>query len=190
MTARAVWIGLLMLLPFQLQAQMTKPEVFGHIGVFRAGSDDGRIGSAASFGGVLVIPVARRFAADVDIQTARVERVRTADSFYITRRTLIVPQLLYRWGNDTAYGFFGGGIGAEIRNSIYRHDTFRADFTPIGWREIRPRVFELDRSRTETVVSLRGGFAVFPTERFGFRADLYIADWHIGWRIGFGYRFE
>lgn len=149
--------GLVILVQQQLWAQASTPEVFGHVGLFRAGSDEGALGSAASVGGALTAPVSRRLAANIDVQTSKVARIRTADSFYRTRRTLILPGLLYRWGSDRAYGFVAGGIGAEFANSVTREDDFIAGYTPRGWREIRPRVFETKsfRCRADSVRASR-----------------------------------
>jgi hypothetical protein len=182
--------GIVILLPLQLWAQTSTPEVFGHVGLFRAGSDEGSIGKATSFGGAITVPVFRRLAVNVDVQTSKVARIRTSDRFYRTRRTLILPGLLYRWGRDSAYGFVGGGIGAEIDDSVTREDNFIPDYTPVGWREIRPRVFEIARSRVERLGFAQVGFAAFPTRRLGMRVDFYVAEWHLGTRIGIGYRFD
>ncbi len=83
-----------------------------------------------------------------------------------------------------------GGIGAELDNSVTREDNFIPNYTPVGWREIRPRVFETARSSVEKLGFAQVGFAAFPTQRLGVRLDFYVADWHLGTRIGIGYRFE
>lgn len=56
--------------------EIRAPEIFGHIGRFRAGTDEGAIGSAVSYGGLILIPLSARFAVDVDVQTSRVARTR------------------------------------------------------------------------------------------------------------------
>jgi len=143
----------------------------------------------------LTLPFSPRLAVDLDIQTARVISMRSPDNFYMTRRTLIVPSLLYRFGLERVYGFLGGGIGAELERSVYREDKFRPEFRPVdqplpaGWHEVRPGVFELNQSDVGRITSFRGGVAAFPIPRLGLRGDVYMAGWHLGARIRIGYRF-
>jgi hypothetical protein len=176
--------------PTALCGQSHSPELFGSIGYFRAGSDEGRIATGISYGGTITVQVRGRLAADLDIQTSEVINLRSADDFYRTRRTLVIPNLLYRWAHPRGHIFAGAGIGAEFTDSLTREDNFRADFTPVGWKEIRPRVFELEHADTRKVLfAPRVGFSVFPKRHLGLRADLYIANWHMGARIGVGVRF-
>jgi hypothetical protein len=138
-----------------LSAQSDKPEVFVHLGTFHAGSDEGRIGRAASLGGGVTIPISRRLAAELDIQTSRLTKLETgflSNLFYTTRRTLILPNLLYRRGNVRAYGFVGGGLGVEFVDSTTRDVFEYAPTAPIGWREVEPGVFELKHSDTRQVL--------------------------------------
>ncbi len=167
------------------------PETFGHVGRFRAGSDEGAIGSGISYGGAVTIPVWRRIAFDLDVQTGSVETSQgllEGSGFYRTRRTLVIPGLLYRFGNKRAYGFVGGGFGAEFENSTSR----QVGVPPSGqnWREIEPGIFELEQSDVSGKLSFRGGFATFVTQNLGLRGDAFIAGWHLGARIGVGYRFD
>jgi hypothetical protein len=188
--------AIVVLLPFlsvALRAQSVAPEVFVHVGTFGAGSDEGRIGRAASLGGGFDVPLSNRFAAELDIQTSEVTRFRlgSLDNFYRTRRTLVIPSLIYRRGGVRAYGFIGMGIGAEFTDSVTREDNFRPDFTPVGWIEIKPRVFEIDRSDVRRILfAPRAGFVAFPVRRVGVRSDFYIANWHVGARIGIVYRLD
>lgn len=139
---RMVWAFLAVAVP--ASAQPAAVELFGHVGLFRGGSDDGSLGRAPSFGGIVTVPLARRIALDFDAQTARLSRHGpTPDRFWTSRRTLLSPSLLYRWGSETTYGFAGGGVGAERVANISREDNFAEWYTPgPPWREIRPRVFE------------------------------------------------
>jgi hypothetical protein len=50
-------------------------------------------------------------------------------------------------------------------------------------------VFELNRADVDRKLSVRGGFSAFPARRLGVRGDLFVASWHLGARIGLGYRF-
>jgi hypothetical protein len=151
--------------------EVRAPEVFAHIGRFRAGSDEGSIGQAASYGATFTAPIARRFAVDLDYQTSRVTRTNR-EFTYRTRRTLIVPSLLYRFGRERVSGFVGGGIGAELDRSTYTGGV------------------ESDMSDRNRLTSFRGGVVAFPTRKLGLRGELYMAGWHLGARIGVGYRFN
>ena len=172
--------------------EIKSPEVFVHIGRFRAGSDEGTIGNAPSYGGTVTIPISRRFAADLDYQTSNVTRNTSLTHHlftYETRRKLIIPSLLYRFGREIVYGYVGGGIGAEFDDDTYRRD-YRPEFTPPGLPpENPPGIIETYTSDVKRVTSFRGGVVAFPTRRLGVRGDLYMAGWHLGARIGVGYRF-
>ena len=186
------FISILLLAPAPLSAQSDKPEVFVHAGMFRVGTDEGVIGNAASFGGGVSIPINRRLAAELDVQTGQVaEFMGSPDEFHRTRRTLVLGNLLYRWGSARGYVFAGAGAGAQLVDSTSRSGNFIPEYTPEGWREIRPRVFEIDRSGARPVVfAPRAGFVVYPLQRLGLRADIYAASWHLGVRIGAVYRFN
>jgi hypothetical protein len=174
------------------------PEGFVHLGSFRAASDEGLIGIAPSYGGTVTIPISRRFAADLDYQTSHV--TKTSNSWtelftYETRRKLVVPSLLYRFGQELVSGFIGGGIGAEWDNSTYRLDSrpesrLMYPPPPRGSPEIPPRVVETHTSDLRRIMSFRGGVVAFPTRHLGVRGELYMASWHLGARIGVGYRFN
>ena len=104
-----------------LFAQPLPVELFANVGVFKGGTDDGSLGPwSISIGGGITFPVFRRLFAELDVQTSRVVRLRSPDNFYKTRRTLVLPALLYRRGGGRAYGFVGAGLGAEFVDSISR----------------------------------------------------------------------
>ena len=178
--------------------EVRAPEVFVHIGSFRAASDEGLIGIAPSYGGTVTVPISRRVAAELDWQTSHVTKTRdyTSELFtYETRRRLLVTTLLYRFGRERVSGFIGGGLGEESDDSIYRHD-FRPESTPrnpprpAGSPEIPSGVVENHISTLDGLTSFRGGVVAFPTRRLGVRGELYMAGWHLGARIGVGYRFN
>jgi hypothetical protein len=170
-------------------AERRPVELLGHIGAFQAGSDEGSIASGPSFGATLAIPVSRRMAVDVEAQTSEVKHSRRAGDFYRTRRTLIVPSLIFSWGDQTVYGFAGGGLGVEFDSNTTRHSDFRPDFTREEWREVLPGVFELDRSDVGRATSLRAGIGVSAFRRVALRWEVYTAGWNLGARMGVGYRF-
>jgi hypothetical protein len=155
-------------------SEVRAPEVVVHIGRFRAGSDEGAIGQGVSYGATVSVPISRWFVADLDYQTSTVVRSTRfpSDVFtYRTRRTLILPSVLYRFGREVVSGFIGGGMGAELDDSRYTG------------------LVEEHTSELKRVTSFRGGVVAFPTRKLGMRAELYTAGWHLGARIGVGYRF-
>jgi hypothetical protein len=166
-------------------------EAFTHIGRFRAGSDEGSIGHGASYGATVTVPLRGPVALDLDVQTSEVSSTRGRPSdTYTTRRTLLIPSVLYRFGLDRVYGYVGGGIGAEFEASTYRQDVGAGLGRPQrGWQEVDPGVFELHQSETGRSVSFRSGFAAFPMRRLGLRGDVLVASWHLAARMGVGYRF-
>lgn len=170
--------------------QVSALELFAHVGRFSAGSDEGRIGGDVSIGGTVVVPVSR-LAVELDVQTSEVSRtLGSPDSLYRTRRTLVVPAVVYRFGRRTLYGYVGGGVGLELDKSLYRMPAPDGGPVSDGGVEAQPGVFETRQSTTSAAVSVRSGFAVFPLRRLGIRGDVFVADWHLGARIGIGYRFD
>jgi hypothetical protein len=166
-------------------ATVRTAEAFAHVGRFHASGDEGAIGEGASFGGVLTVPIGRGLAIDFDVQTSRVSRsLGRPNTSYEIRRTLAIPSLLYRFGDETIHGHFGLGIGGEVDRSTYRQDV-----RSTGWVEIRPGVFELRQSETRTTASVRGAVVVFPLQRLGLRADVFVAGRNVGARVAVGYRF-
>jgi hypothetical protein len=167
-------------------------ELFVHVGIFRAGSDEGTIGRGPTYGGSVVVPIwGRRFALDLDAQTGTAERHHRfveGSVYYRTRRTLVIPSLMYRFGTTRLHGFVGGGVGAQFEKSRSR----QTGVTPSGqpWREIEPGLFELNQSEVSRLLSMRTGFAAIMTKNLGLRGDVFIAGWHVGARIGIGYQFR
>jgi hypothetical protein len=188
----ALWVlGYLLLFAAAAWAQRGPVEVYGHVGLFRAGSDEGSLGQAPSFGGAVTIPLTRRLAVDFDVQTARVTTRRSEDDFWTSRRTLLAPSLLYRWGSATGYVFAGGGLGGERESSLTRTDRFADWYTPgPPWREVRPRVFESEHTEFSNLYHVRVGFVASPAPRLPLRVEAYFANWHWGLRIAAGYRFR
>ena len=106
-----------------------------------------------------------------------------------------MPTLLYRFGQELVSGFIGGGIGAEWDDSAYRLDSrpeSRPTFPPppAGSPTNPSGVVETHTSDLSGIMSFRGGVVAFPTRQLGLRGELYIAGWHLGARIGVGYRFN
>lgn len=174
------------------------PEVHIHVGAFRAGSDEGTIGIGASYGGTVELPLYGRLALSVDAQTSRVA-VPTGGSFgspsndwYRTRRNLVMPGVVARFGRERGHGYFGGGIAGEWDTSTYHYEPGPDDDLRMveGWSAIRPGVYELTRSEARGLKPFcKLGVNVFPLPRVGVRADIYGVGWHVGARIAIGYRF-
>jgi hypothetical protein len=169
-------------------------EVFGHLGAFYAGADEGSLGHGASYGGAVVVPIAGRLAVDVDVLTARTRRDRPGGSFRL-RRTLVLPSLVYRWGSRRVYVFAGGGLGRRIDETYSRESNFADWYTPPvpPWRQIGPREWEISNSESRTTVHGRVGVVVEPARRLLLRFD-WFGSWKYvlpdtGIRLGVGFRF-
>jgi hypothetical protein len=174
------------------------PDVFVHVGRFRAGSDEGPIGNGPSYGGTVTVPIWQRFVADFDYQTAHATRTTryVTDLFtYRTRRRLFVTSLLYRFGQERVSGFIGGGIGNEWEDSTYRTEFQPQPLPgypppPPGSSDFPSGVVEVQTSSIGRLTSFRGGVVTFPTRKLGVRGELYMSGWHLGARVGVGYRFN
>jgi hypothetical protein len=168
------------------------PEVFGHVGHFRAGSDEGAVGTASSYGAALIIPVAPHFALEADVQTSRVAKTQFlfTDRIlfeYVTRRTLVLPRMTYRFGRDTVSGLVGGGVGVEFDANTTR---VGEPLSLPGDQEVLPGVFERSQSRTSVTLSVNAGVIAFPAASLGVRGDVFLANYSVGIRMGLGYRFR
>ena len=173
------------------------PEVFGHVGVFRAVSDESKIGTGPSYGGVITARLGRWIAFDVDVQTGSVQRSHTAslteEISFQTRRTLLIPSLLYRFGDEELYYFVGGGVGAEFWTGTLRQQGLPPPpgrLPPPGVQFAPGTLHVSHSSGLNPKISFRAGFARFFTRHLGLRGDAFIAGWHLGARVGVGYRFD
>jgi hypothetical protein len=186
---------LVAVLGLPLCAQPRRPEIFVNLGAFRAAGDESSLGTGASLGGSVVLPITRGFAIDIDAQLARTEPGRSPDTFKL-RRWLITPGLMYRWGNTRVYGFIGGGVGAELSRTFLIARNLLPDSAPQGpgWIQVAPEVFEYRSPKTtELAYHLRTGFVVNPVRHLAIRTDVYTA-WvnvmpNVGIKVGLGFRF-
>jgi putative cofactor-binding repeat protein len=176
--------------------EIRSPEIFAHIGRYVAADDNGDLGSAISYGTLMVVPFSARWAADVGLQMSRV-RLATETSIgddgtplvfdNTIRRTLVVPSLIYRFGIESVYGLVGGGLGLEFEAWTTRVNDPSA--FP-GSHEVAPALFERTRSKVNPAPSFRAGIVAFPTHRLGIRGDVYLTGYSRGVRVGIGYRFR
>ncbi|HWQ56359.1 MAG TPA: hypothetical protein VN442_21915 [Bryobacteraceae bacterium] len=177
-----------------LSAQPRAVEVYAQTGVLGGGGDEGWAGRAGSWGGALTVPLVPRLALDLDFQSARFARdFGSQGSYFRTRRWLISPALLYRFGNERVYGFAGGGLGAELNRSVSIESNFLPGYQPPGWQEISPGVWKATHSSRDRTVHARGGFVISPVRHLVIRVDVH-AGWvyvlpNLGVKVGVGYRF-
>jgi hypothetical protein len=85
-------------------------EVFGTVGVARQAGDEGSQGSGATLGGAATIPLAARWAIDVQALTVGTSNYANSD----VRSTFLSPGIQYRRGNENAYWFIAGGPGLAL----------------------------------------------------------------------------
>lgn len=174
---RALRILFLCALPALAELPRT-PEVFGQAGVLRLGEDEGSAGRGASFGGSAMLPITPKFAVDVEALTARVSSSEPPGERFSLRRTMLLPALVRRWGDEKVYGFAGGGVGAQFDRTHIVSSSAGLNFR--GG----------DNGMT---LHGKGGVVAALTPRLLVRADALIAFRYvlpsIGLRIGLGYRF-
>ena len=186
---KACWLLFAVAAPAWTQPKAV--DLFGHVGVFRGGSDEGSLGRAASYGGALTVPLPGGGAIDFDVQSARLTRTWAPSGFWQSRRTLLSPSLLYRKGAEAAYFFAGGGVGGEIATGVSREGNLVEGYTlPPPWREISPGLFEATFRDFRRTIHVRVGLVGAATRRLPVRVEFFIANWHLGFRIGLGYRFK
>ena len=82
-----------------------------------------------------------------------------------------------------------GTVSADAQSRPRPIEEIRAPEAFVHIGGFRPGVFELNQSDVGRITSFRGGVAAFPIPRLGLRGDVYMAGWHLGARIGGGYRF-
>lgn len=175
-----------------VSAQPRALEVYGQAGVLGGGGDESWAGRAATWGGAVTVPLVRKLAIDLDAQAARFVR-ESGPTYFRTRRWLISPALLYRFGSERLYGFAGGGIGAELNRSVTIESSFLPGYQPPGWQQISPGVWKTTHSSRDRTVHARGGFVVSPVRHLVIRVDVH-AGWvnvlpNLGVKLGLGYRF-
>lgn len=185
---------LLLLSAALLAAQPRAVELYGTLGLLGGGGDESSAGKAAAYGGALTVPIFRKLALDLDVQTARFKRdFGPQSTYHRQKRWLISPSLLYRFGNERLYGFAGGGIGAELNRTVTIEGNFLPDYRPPGWEEISPGVWKIYSNFDHRTVHARTGFVYSPLPQLAMRVDVHAAWAHVlpnlGLRIGVGYRF-
>jgi hypothetical protein len=161
-------------------------ELFGHAGALRFAGDEGSLGSAVSFGGAFLVPVARRLAVDVDLQTSRLATGEIGPPNHFTqRRTFLSPSIVYRAGSERVYGFAGGGLGLQ-HNRTNGTFTFSSAGGPTQTAPF---------TSSDTGLTLHGvaGVVGAITPRLLIRGDAFLAFRYVlpsvGARIGIGIRF-
>lgn len=179
-------LAVILLASIPALAQPVRPEIYGQVGVLRLAGDEGSLGSGVAYGGAVVLPFHRRWALDIDVITARATEDRPAPDLFTERRTLVLPSVIARWGNERIYGYAGGGAGLQSESSRVRGRIFTSPTDPGS-------VFE--RESTVHGVTLHGktGFVYSPAPHLVLRADLTLA-WRyvlpsVGFKLGLGYRF-
>lgn len=192
---RSLWLTLsvaMLLAPSSLSAEQDGPSVFTQVGGLRLGSDEGTIGHTASFGGGIAVPIHRRLITELDVLTGEVEKWRSDDDLYRTRRTTVLGNLLYRWRIQRAQVFAGGGLGGQFVRSTYIEKYEGGEsWREIGEQEIRPGVFEFKyRDARPVLFAPKAGFVVYPWGRLGVRAEVFMVSWHMGIRLGISYRLK
>ena len=127
-----------------LSAQSNSPEVFAQIGYQTERTDGGTIGFGPSYSGGFVVPIGGRFVAELDVWTFGEEKKSDPDRYSKERVTVVLGNVLYRWGGERMQFFAGSGIGGYTTDSTSRDSGFQQDFVPphSGYREVSPGVYQ------------------------------------------------
>lgn len=176
-----------------LSAQSNSPEVFAQIGYQTERTDGGTIGFGPSYSGGFVVPIDGRFVAELDVWTFGEENTRNPDRYSRERQTVVLGNVLYRWGGERMQFFAGSGIGGQTTSNTSRNSGLPEDFfSPhSGYREISPGVYQIDHRRSGAVyLAPKFGFVAYFQRNLGVRADITAVYFHLGFRIGVAYTFR
>lgn len=137
--------------------------------------DEAKLGNGPMFGGALTLPFSKHWAFDLDVTRARAEREMNSLRFG-GNRTLISPALQYRRGGQRFYSFAAFGIGVVAADIWHEREGLRSSGEDVG-----------------PTLHMRAGLVAAMTERWLFRADVFLAHRYVvpdvGIRAGIGYRF-
>jgi hypothetical protein len=169
-----------------------RPEIFANVGSFRAGGDEGSLGSSVAYGGALVLPVWPKLAIDIDVQVGSVTNSFGRDTNDL-RRWLVSPSLVYRFGSERVYGFAGGGLG-------WSHDRHRnvAEINPVfapgpPWRDLGGGLYGFEDTESFRTIHGRAGLVANPVSKLLLRFEFYSIHQfvlpNLGVKAGVGYRF-
>jgi hypothetical protein len=183
-------LALLCLIAGAAAAQPRAPEIFGHVGGFRLAGDEGWLGSGASLGGAVTVPIPiwPKWALDVDVVTARSEHEHPGPGFWSRRRTLLIPALIRRWSfTDRAIFFAGGGFGVRFDRTQSRYCSYAAPGNEC-------QLVNASDSARDGSLGARMGVVINPVSRLLVRGDVFTSWSHVlpdtGIRIGIGLRIQ
>ncbi|MDE0625158.1 MAG: DUF4357 domain-containing protein [Bryobacterales bacterium] len=176
-----------------LSAQSNSPEVFAQIGYQTERTDGGTIGYGPSYSGGFVVPIGGRFVAELDVWTFGEEKTSDPDRYSRERDTVVLGNVLYRWGGQRIQFFAGSGIGGYATDSTSRVSGLPEDFFPphSGYRQVSPGVYQLDHRGSGAVyLAPKFGFVAYFQRNLGVRVDVTAVQLHLGFRIGVAYTFR
>lgn len=175
-----------------LSAQPNSPEVFAQVGYQTERTDGGTIGFGPTYSGGLVVPIDGRFVAELDVWTFGEEKTRDPDRYSRMRETVVLGNVLYRWGSERMQFFAGSGIGGYATDSTSRISGFREDLVPhLGYREVSPGVYQFDHRGSGAIyLAPKFGFVACFQRNLGVRVDMTAVQFHLGFRVGVAYTFR
>ena len=183
----------ILLFAASLSAQSNSPEVFAQIGYQTERTDGGTIGFGPSYSGGFVVPIHRRLVAELDVWTFGEEKTRDPDRYSRERETVVLGNVLYRWGGERIQFFAGSGIGGYTTDSTSRDSGFPEDFVAShsGYREVSPGVYQIDHQGSGAIyLAPKFGFVAYFQRNLGVRVDMTAVQFHLGFRIGVAYTFR
>lgn len=146
-------------------------DLFGTFGVMRGGGDEGSAGSGITYGGTATIPLAARWALDVQALTSQLS---DRPDFRL-RRVLLAPALQYRRGNERVYWFiaFGPGLQRDRTSGVY--DAFDGG----TWRPV-----SYDRAESGLILHWRTGAVFQPAGRLLIRPEFFWSNRYVLPNVG------
>jgi len=176
-----------------LSAQSNGPEVFAQIGYQTERTDGGTIGFGPSYSGGFVVPIGGRFVTELDVWTFGEEKTPAPDRYYKERETVVLGNVLYRWGGERMQFFAGSGIGGYTTASTSRYSGSPEDIVPphSGYREVSPGVYQFEHQSSGAVyLAPKFGLVKYLQRNLGIRVDITAVQFHLGFRIGLAYTFR
>lgn len=118
-----------------------------------------------------------RVAVDIGVMTTEVTRQAGTD-LARTRRTLVLPSLVGRWGSERGYFFAGGGVSAQMDRFTFQ-SAFSPGLLPPGARDLGGGRFETVARETGPMFHARTGVVRALGESFLVRIDLIWAHRYV-----------
>jgi hypothetical protein len=188
-----------------LGAQQREPavEVFGLAGAYLHGNLSVATEWKPQFGGGVLLPLGRKWAALADVTTSVVDAnfrhslappSAPADNYVRERRVILTPSVARMWRREAFSIYAGAGFGFEHERHYSRVRPITG-YLPDGQPVVDPSFQESRTTRTDAMLVLRTGVIVNLNRRLVLRGDLAVLPRYADERasksalVGVGWRF-